>query len=46
MASVPTAARPRSRPTLAPLPRLFAYAQALGLERHLSRAKRGSPPWR
>jgi Transposase DDE domain len=28
---------------LAPLPRLLAYAQGLGLERHLSRAKRGIP---
>ena len=32
------------RPTNpAPLPRLLAYAQAVGLERHLSRARRGSP---
>ena len=28
---------------LAPLPRLLAYAEALGLERHLSRPKRGIP---
>jgi Transposase DDE domain len=36
---VPT---PAATPTnAAPLPRLFAYAQALGLEAHLSRAKRG-----
>jgi Transposase DDE domain len=28
---------------LAPLPRLLAYAQGLGLERYLSRAKRGIP---
>src|SRR5215210_1468464 len=28
---------------LASLPRLLAYAQGLGLERHLSRAKRGIP---
>ena len=28
---------------LAPLPRLLAYAQSLGLERHLRRAKRGVP---
>ncbi len=33
---------PAARPTnLAPLPRLLAYAQGLGLERHLHRAKRG-----
>jgi DDE family transposase len=32
------------RPTnLANVPRLLAYAQSLGLERHLSRAKRGLP---
>ena len=41
MASVPP---PAAQPTnLAPLPRLLAYAQALGLERHLSRPKRGIP---
>jgi hypothetical protein len=35
---------PAPAPTnLAPLPRLLAYAQSLGLERHLSRAKRGIP---
>jgi hypothetical protein len=39
MASVPLSA---TRPTnLAALPRLLAYAQSLGLERHLFRAKRG-----
>jgi hypothetical protein len=39
MASVPP---PGPLPTnLAPLPRLLAYAQSLGLERHLFRAKRG-----
>jgi hypothetical protein len=45
MHSVPVAPlRSAVRPTnLAPLPRLLAYAQALGLERHLSRAKRGIP---
>jgi hypothetical protein len=43
MPSVP-AAPSAVRPTnLAPLPRLLAYAQALGLERHLFRAKRGIP---
>ena len=36
----PVGARPTN---LAPLPRLLAYAQGLGLERHLSRAKRGIP---
>jgi hypothetical protein len=42
MASV--AAGPSSWPTgLAPLVRLLAYAQALGLERHLRRRKRGVP---
>jgi DDE family transposase len=41
MASVPSAA-PAALPTnAAPLPGLFAYAQGLGLERHLDRAKRG-----
>jgi hypothetical protein len=41
VASVPPSA---AQPTnLAPLPRLLAYAQALGLERHLSRPKRGIP---
>jgi Transposase DDE domain len=35
---------PAPAPTnLAPLPRLLAYVQALGLERHLFRAKRGIP---
>jgi hypothetical protein len=43
MQSVP-GAPPAGRPTnLAPLPRLLAYTQSLGLERHLSRAKRGIP---
>ena len=41
MASVPPPS-PTALPTnVAPLPRLFAYTQALGLERHLARAKRG-----
>ena len=43
MASVPprpVAARPTN---LAPLARLLSYAQALGLERHLRRPKRGVP---
>jgi hypothetical protein len=41
MASVPRAAA-AARPTnAAPLAGLFAYTQALGLERHLFRAKRG-----
>ena len=41
MISVPSfGARPTN---LAPLPRLLAYAQGLGLERVLSRAKRGIP---
>jgi hypothetical protein len=43
MASEPTAA-PAVLPTnAAPLARLFAYPQALGLERCLHRAKRGVP---
>ena len=42
MASLPVG--PSVLPTaLAPLPRLLAYAQSLGLERHLRRAKRGVP---
>lgn len=42
MASVPTVAT--ALPTnVAPLVRLLAYAQGLGLERHLHRAKRGVP---
>jgi hypothetical protein len=46
MASVATAAG-AARPTNAvPLAGLFAYAQALGLERHLYRAKRGWGRWR
>ena len=36
----PVGARPTN---LAALPRLLAYAPGLGLERHLSRAKRGIP---
>src|SRR3712207_4687497 len=41
MASVPRA-QPALQPTnLAPLPQLFAYTQALGLERWLARPKRG-----
>jgi hypothetical protein len=36
----PTPAVPTN---LAPLPRLLAYAQSLGLERHLDRASRGIP---
>jgi hypothetical protein len=41
---VPSVPASAARPTnLAPLPRLLAYAQALGLERHLDRAKRGIP---
>jgi hypothetical protein len=36
----PSAARPTN---VAPLPRLLAYAQTLGLERHLFRAKGGIP---
>jgi hypothetical protein len=39
MASVP----PGAPTNAAPLPRLFAYAQSLGLERPLARAKRGVP---
>ena len=42
MAIVPASLSPQ--PTgVAPLPRLLAYAQALGLEAHLRRAKRGVP---
>ncbi len=42
-ASVPPAP-PAALPTnLAPLARLLAYAQGLGLERHLHRLKRGVP---
>jgi hypothetical protein len=41
MSSVPPfGARPTN---LAPLPRLLAYAQGLGLDRHLCRANRGIP---
>ena len=40
---MPSVAPSAPRPTnAAPLPRLLAYAQALGLERHLSRPKRGT----
>ncbi len=41
---MPSVPMPADRPTptnLAPLPELLAYAQSLGLERHLHRAKRG-----
>ena len=41
MASVPSAAGAAQPTNAAPLPELFAYAQGLGLERHLHRAKRG-----
>jgi Transposase DDE domain len=41
MASVRIPASAATPTNAAPLPRLFAYAQALGLEAHLSRAKRG-----
>src|SRR5687768_6379280 len=41
MAIVPLPAAPMLPTNLAPLPRLFAYTQALGLERYLRRAKRG-----
>ncbi len=46
MASVPSAPGSQDAPTLtptnaAPLPRLLAYTQALGLEPYLGRAKRG-----
>jgi DDE family transposase len=44
MASVAPPPAPGPRPTnAAPLPRLLAYAQSLGLERHLFRARRGVP---
>jgi hypothetical protein len=43
MASVPPAAEAAQPTNLAPLPGLFAYAQGLGLERELSRPKRGIP---
>ena len=40
--AIVAAARATALPTnVAPLPRLFAYAQSLGLERYLRRAKRG-----
>ena len=46
MASVPTAA-PAAQPTnAARLPELFAYAQSLGLERHLYRPSGASRRWR
>jgi hypothetical protein len=41
MAIVATDATPPLPTNLAPLPRLLAYSQALGLERHLARPKRG-----
>lgn len=46
MPIVPLAHAPVPAPlptALAPLPRLLAYTQALGLERHLRRPKRGLP---
>jgi hypothetical protein len=43
MASLPAGPAPALPTNLASLPRLLAYAQALGLERHLRRAKRGLP---
>ena len=44
MAIVP--ASPTAQPTgAAPLPRLVAYLQSLGLEAHLRRTKRGVPTW-
>jgi Transposase DDE domain len=41
MGSVPAAPAVPAPTNAAPLPRLFAYAQALGLEAHLYRARRG-----
>jgi hypothetical protein len=43
MASVAPAAEAAQPTNLAPLPALFAYTQGLGLERPLSRPKRGIP---
>lgn len=43
MASVPLAPVPALPTNVAPLARLLAYAQTLGLERQLHRAKRGVP---
>src|SRR6266542_497764 len=40
MAIVPDPAPPARPTNAAPLPRLVAYAQSLGLERHLARPKR------
>jgi hypothetical protein len=36
--------RPAQPTNVAPLARLFAYSQTLGLERGLGRPKRGLPP--
>ncbi len=41
MPMVPAPVVPVQPTNLAPLPRLFAYTQALGLERYLQRTKRG-----
>ena len=41
MVSIPSAPTAPLPTNVAALPRLFAYTQALGLERHLSRTKRG-----
>jgi hypothetical protein len=41
MPSVPVAPAPPAPTNAAPLPRLFAYTQALGLEPYLQRTKRG-----
>lgn len=43
MPIVPPAPRPAVPTNAAPLPRLLAYAQSLGLEAHLRRPKRGLP---
>jgi hypothetical protein len=43
MVSLPTGPSSPLPTALAGLPRLLAYAQSLGLERHLRRAKRGVP---
>ena len=43
MSIVPASPSPPLPTNVAPLPRLFAYAQALGLERYLHRPKRGLP---
>jgi hypothetical protein len=44
MVSVPRALAPRQPTNAAPLPRLFAYTQSLGLEPWLARRKRGLSP--